>query len=89
MLLSHGDDDRNVSFVESVNLITALRKRGVEVEQLVFPGKVHDFLGHANWVRAYEATADFVDRRLKAPAGAPTAALRSLLQAYGAKCRLP
>ena len=68
VLLIHGDDDRNVSFVESINLITALRKRGVEVEQLVLPDEVHDFLRHANWVRAYRATADFFDRRLKARA---------------------
>jgi dipeptidyl aminopeptidase/acylaminoacyl peptidase len=65
VLLIHGDDDRNVSFVESVNLITALRKRGVEVEQLVFPDEVHDFLRHVNWVRAYEATAEFFDRKLR------------------------
>jgi dipeptidyl aminopeptidase/acylaminoacyl peptidase len=65
VLLIHGDDDRNVSFIESINLITALRKRNVEVEQLVFPDEVHDFLRHANWVRGYKATADFFNRRLK------------------------
>jgi len=66
VLLIHGDDDRNVSFIESINLITALRKRNVEVEQLVFPDEVHDFLRHANWVRGYKAAADFFNRRLKA-----------------------
>jgi dipeptidyl aminopeptidase/acylaminoacyl peptidase len=65
VLLIHGDDDRNVSFIESINLITALRKRGVDVEQLVFPDEVHDFLRHANWVRAYEATVGFFDRKLR------------------------
>ena len=65
VLLIHGDDDRNVSFIESINLITALRKRHVEVEQLVFPDEVHDFLRHANWVRGYRATAEFFNRRLK------------------------
>jgi dipeptidyl aminopeptidase/acylaminoacyl peptidase len=65
VLLIHGDDDRNVSFIESINLITALRKRGVEVEQLVFPDEVHDFLRHGNWVRGYKATAEFFNRRLK------------------------
>ena len=65
MLLIHGDDDRNVSFIESINLITALRKRNVEVEQLVFPDEVHDFLRHQNWVRGYKATAEFFNRRLK------------------------
>ena len=65
MLLIHGDDDRNVSFIESINLITALRKRHVDVEQLVFPDEVHDFLRHASWVRGYKAAADFFNRRLR------------------------
>ncbi len=65
VLLIHGDDDRNVSFIESINLITALRKRNVEVEQLVFPDEVHDFLRHQNWVRAYKASAEFFNRRFK------------------------
>jgi dipeptidyl aminopeptidase/acylaminoacyl peptidase len=65
VLLIHGDDDRNVSFIESINLITALRKQHVEVEQLVFPDEVHDFLRHQNWLRGYKATAEFFNRRLK------------------------
>jgi dipeptidyl aminopeptidase/acylaminoacyl peptidase len=65
VLLIHGDDDRNVSFIESINLITALRKQKVEVEQLVFPDEVHDFLRHQNWVRGFKATADFFNRRLR------------------------
>ena len=65
VLLIHGDDDRNVSFIESINLIIELRKRKVEVEQLVFPDEVHDFLRHQNWVRGYKATAEFFNRRLK------------------------
>ncbi len=66
VLLIHGDDDRNVSFIESINLITELRKRNVEVEQLVLPDEVHDFLRHQNWVRVYKSTAEFFNRRLKA-----------------------
>ena len=65
VLLIHGDDDRNVSFIESINLIVELRKRKVEVEQLVLPDEVHDFLRHQNWVRGYKATADFFNRRLR------------------------
>lgn len=65
VLLIHGDDDRNVSFIESINLITALRKRNVEVEQLVLPDEVHDFLRNTSWVRGYKATAEFFSRRLK------------------------
>jgi len=64
VLLVHGDDDRNVSFIQSINLVAALRKRKVEVEQLVFPDEVHDFLRHDNWIRAYKASADFLQRKL-------------------------
>jgi len=34
------------------------------VEQLIFPDDIHDFLTHAHWVAAYEAAADFFQRRL-------------------------
>ncbi len=67
VLLIHGDDDRNVPFSETVDLVEALRKQGVEFEQLVFPDEVHGFLLHRNWLAAYRATADFFDRKLKQP----------------------
>lgn len=71
VLLIHGDDDRNVPFSESVTLIEELRKRGVHVEQLVFPDEVHGFLLHRNWLAAFRAAADFLDRHLgPAPAAA-------------------
>lgn len=65
VLLIHGDDDRNVFFSQTVKLVEALRKRKVEFEQIVFPDEVHDFLLYRNWIRAYQASADFLDRKLK------------------------
>ncbi len=65
VLLISGDDDRNVSFTESVYLAEALRKRGVSVEQLVIPDEVHDFLLHRTWLTVYAATAEFLDRKLR------------------------
>jgi len=64
VLLIHGDDDRNVSFSETVDLVAELRKREVELELLVFPDEVHGFLTHAHWVEAYQAAAKFLDQRL-------------------------
>jgi dipeptidyl aminopeptidase/acylaminoacyl peptidase len=64
VLLIHGDDDRNVPFTESVTLAYELRKRGVAVEELVFPDEVHDFLLWRNWVSAYRAADDFFRRRM-------------------------
>src|SRR5207248_3109873 len=64
VLLIQGDDDRNVQFSQTVDLAAALRPLGVEVEQLVFPDEVHDFLTHAHWLAAYHAAAEFLERRL-------------------------
>jgi dipeptidyl aminopeptidase/acylaminoacyl peptidase len=64
VLLIHGDDDRNVPFGESVDLAEALRKQGVEFEQLVFPDEVHGFLTQARWLEAYRAAASFLERKL-------------------------
>ena len=64
VLLIHGDDDRNVSFSQTVMLVEALRHRGVEFEELIFPNEIHDFLKHGDWVKAYEASANFFGRKL-------------------------
>ena len=66
VLLIQGDDDRNVQFSQTVDLAAALRPLGVEVEQLVFPDEVHDFLTHAHWLAAYHAAAEFLERKLAA-----------------------
>lgn len=65
VLLIHGDDDRNVEFSQTVNLVRLLRKNGVYFEEIVFPDEIHDLLLHKDWVRAYHATADFFDEHLK------------------------
>jgi len=65
VLLIQGDDDRNVSFSQSVDLLQRLRRKNVEVEVLVFPDEVHDFLMHAHWLSAYRSAADFFDRHLR------------------------
>jgi dipeptidyl aminopeptidase/acylaminoacyl peptidase len=61
-----GDDDRNVDFIETTDLIQRLRAIGrVKIETLIIPDEVHDFLRFQNWVRIYKAAADFFDRHLK------------------------
>ena len=64
VLLIQGDDDRNVPFAETITLAYELRKRGVPIEELVFPDEVHDFLLWRNWVSAYRAAEDFFRRRM-------------------------
>jgi dipeptidyl aminopeptidase/acylaminoacyl peptidase len=65
VLLIHGDDDRNVSFVETVTLAAALRTQGVSVESLVIPDEIHGFLRNESWLRVFQATAEFFDRHLR------------------------
>ena len=67
VLLIHGDDDRNVEFRQTVALAEALRKQGVEFEQLVFPDEVHGFLTHSRWRDAFRAAAEFLTRKLSGP----------------------
>jgi dipeptidyl aminopeptidase/acylaminoacyl peptidase len=61
-----GDDDRNVDFAETTDLVQRLRTQGnVTIETLILPDEVHDFLRYATWLKAYKATEDFFDRHLK------------------------
>ena len=64
VLFVHADDDRNVPFSETVWLVRELAKRGVDHEVLVFPGDVHGFLLHRNWITAFERSARFFEERL-------------------------
>jgi dipeptidyl aminopeptidase/acylaminoacyl peptidase len=65
VLLIAGDDDRNVQFNQTVMLASALRKQKVEVEELIFPDEVHDFLLYRSWRDAFQAAAAFFDRKLR------------------------
>ena len=67
VLFIHGDDDRNVMFSQTVDLVARLRAQGVAIEQLVFPDEVHDFLLNESWRKAYQATSDFLDGKLGPP----------------------
>ena len=50
VLLVHGDDDRNVSFLQTVGLVQMLRARDVYHEVIVFPDDVHESLQHSRWL---------------------------------------
>jgi dipeptidyl aminopeptidase/acylaminoacyl peptidase len=64
VLLIQGDDDRNVAFTQTVDLVQRLRAQKVPFEVMVFPDEIHDFLMWKSWVRAYQAGADFFNRVL-------------------------
>ncbi len=67
VLFVHGDDDRNVDFVQTTDLVQRLRKLGkAHVELLIIPDEVHGFLLHRIWFKVYKKAADFFERFLKA-----------------------
>ena len=68
VLFIHGDDDRNVYFTQTVDLVARLRAHGVHIEELIFPDEIHDFLLHHSWLKAYGAANEFFDRTLGTPA---------------------
>jgi len=62
VLLIHGDDDRNVRFSQTTDLVGRLDKAGVSYEELVIPDDTHHFMRHANLVKVDAAVAAFFDR---------------------------
>ena len=64
VLLIQGDDDRDVDFSQTVDLLQRLRAQKVHVEELIFPDEIHGFLLWKSWIRAYGATEEFFGREL-------------------------
>lgn len=62
VLVIHGDDDRNVRFSQTTDLVRRLEKAGVTFEEMVIPDDTHHFMRHANLVKVNNATAAFFDR---------------------------
>ena len=73
VLLIHGDDDRNVRFSQTVDLVQRLTKQRVDFEELIIPDDTHHFFRHANWVTVDSATAAYFERKF-GPSGVKAAA---------------
>jgi len=74
VLIIHGDDDRNVRFSQSTDLVRRLTAAGVRFETLVIPDDTHHFLRHANILTVNKATAAFLERELLPGTSAATRA---------------
>jgi dipeptidyl aminopeptidase/acylaminoacyl peptidase len=64
VLLIQGDDDRNVPFQQTIDLARRLEAQHTPFEELVIPNEIHGFLRRGSWLKADEATVDFLNRRL-------------------------
>jgi len=65
VLVIHGDDDRNVRFSQSTDLVRRLARHGVPYEGLVIVGDTHHMLRHANALTVGRATVEFLERELR------------------------
>ncbi|MBL8996292.1 MAG: S9 family peptidase [Gemmatimonadetes bacterium] len=65
VLLIHGDDDRNVRFSQTVDLIQRLKAQGVEYEEITIVDDTHHFMRHENQKRVNAAIAEYLERKLR------------------------
>ncbi len=67
VLIIHADDDRNVRFNQSTDLINRLEKKGVPYETLMIVDDTHHWMNWDNSVTVYGAVADFFVRKFNKP----------------------
>jgi len=65
VLIIHADDDRNVDFSQSIDLVQRLTAKGVPLETMVVVDDTHHFLAFRNQLKVNRAIVDFLQRRLR------------------------
>jgi len=65
VLVIQADDDHNVPFAQSVQLMAALREQKVPHELIVIPNEIHDLLLHQSWLTYFHAQSAFLDKYLR------------------------
>lgn len=64
VLFIHADDDRNVPFSQSIDLINRLQKKKVPMETMVIVDDTHHWMKFSNALRVFQATADYLKAQL-------------------------
>jgi dipeptidyl aminopeptidase/acylaminoacyl peptidase len=64
VMLIQGDDDRNVRFHQTVDLVERLKHTKVHFEQVVIPNETHGFELWQSWLQANQAGTDFLIKAL-------------------------
>lgn len=65
VMIIHADEDRNVRFNQSVDLINRLSKTKVKVETLMIVDDTHHWMKHSNASKVYQAVTDYFIKTLK------------------------
>lgn len=63
-LIIHADDDRNVAFNQSVDLVKRFEDKKFDFEFLAIPDDTHHWMKFSNGLKVSEATAEFLKRKL-------------------------
>jgi dipeptidyl aminopeptidase/acylaminoacyl peptidase len=64
VLFIHADDDRNVRFSQTVDLVRRMAARGLDYEELVFVDDTHHWMRHSNQVKVDAAIAGYLEKKL-------------------------
>jgi len=67
VLIIHADDDQNVDFAQSIDLVNRLQQQGVTMEYLVIPDDTHHWMLYTNLVKVKQATVAFLKKHLIKP----------------------
>jgi dipeptidyl aminopeptidase/acylaminoacyl peptidase len=64
VLVIQADDDHNVPFDQSVQLMRGLRAQHVTSDLIVIPDEIHDLLMFRSWLTYFHAQSEFMDKYL-------------------------
>lgn len=64
VLFIHSDDDRNVNFSQTTDLVRRFEERKMPFESLMIPGDTHHWMKYSNMVKVNKATVEFLKKHL-------------------------
>jgi dipeptidyl aminopeptidase/acylaminoacyl peptidase len=64
VLAIHGDNDSNVPFDQTIELVAAMRARGFDVRELILPNEIHGFQLFRSWVQSLSEGAALLEQEL-------------------------
>ncbi len=65
VLIIHADDDRNVRFYQSTDLVNRLEEKGISYETLMVVDDTHHWMKWSNSVKVYNAVAEYFVKKFK------------------------
>ncbi len=67
VLFIHGDDDANVDFGQTIDLLNRVKQKGIPYEAIMIPDETHHWMLYRHQVQVDQAVADFLEKHLINP----------------------